>query len=799
MNVVIGWLRLELPRRWRSLAVLALLIAVASGTVMTALAGARRNASAVDRFEARTRPATAAILPNTRGFDWSKVRALPQVDAFTTFGPTFTIEGLPPDAEAEPLLDPAAMSTIERPVVFSGRMLDPSRSDEGFVSPKFVSRYHKGVGDTVVVMLPTPAELQAAVASGSPDRFTGPRLNVRIVGVGIDRWYGDELVLSPGVVSRYAANILGSSRDRDRPLLANALVRLKGGTPAIPQLRADVTRVTSRSDLEVLDLAEWVDRPVRQQATFEARCLVALAAAAFAAAAFLVGQAIARYVTASTGELQTLRALGMRPRQAIAAATAGPVCAGVLGGALGVVGAIVASRWFPIGAAAEAEPAPGTSADWVVLGPGLAVAAALAAGSAVVAAWLALTAGRRAVTPRRSTVAAAVAWSGLPVPVVVGTRFALEAGRGRTAAPVRPALIGAVTGVLGVLAAFTFSSGVSDAASHPERFGQTFQLSAFVGADGQDFEPTSKAVRALRAADDVEGVDDARVGVATGPAGSGSVSLYTYSEGAKPVDVAVTSGRIPRSADEVLLAPQSIKTLHVRVGDRVALSGSRATSTFTVTGTGLVPAGAHNTYADGGWVTDAGYDTLFSGFKFHLVYVALRPDARTADAAATLTATVAKSDPSLADFSFDPPDELAQVKALRDVRALPIVLGIFLALLAVGAVGHALATAVRRRSRDIAVLRALGMTKQQCRWVVVTQATVLAAVGLVFGVPIGLVVGRSVWRAVADYTPFQYVAPVAAWALVLLGPGALMVANVLAAWPGRRAARLRIAQILRAE
>jgi len=350
--------------------------------------------------------------------------------------------------------------------------------------------------------------------------------------------------------------------------------------------------------------------------------------------------------------------------------------------------------------------------------------------------------------------------------------------------------------VLGVLAAFTFSSGVSDAASHPERFGQTFQLSAFVGADSQDFGPTGKLVRALRSADDVEGVDDARVGVATGPAGSGSVSLYTYSEGAKPVDVAATSGRMPRSAEEVLLAPQSIKTLHVRVGDRVALSGSKATSTFTVTGTGLVPAGSHNTYADGGWLTDAGYDTLFSGFKFHLVYVALSPDARTADTAATLTATVAKRDPSLADFSFDPPDQLAQVKALRDVRALPIVLGMFLA---VGAVGHAWATADRRRSRDIAVLRALGMTKRQCRWVVVTQATVLAAIGLVFGVPIGLAVGRSVWRAVADYTPFQYVAPVAAWALVLLGPGSLMVANVLAAWPGRRAARLRIAQILRAE
>ncbi len=40
------------------------------------------------------------------------------------------------------------------------------------------------------------------------------------------------------------------------------------------------------------------------------------------------------------------------------------------------------------------------------------------------------------------------------------------------------------------------------------------------------------------------------------------------------------------------------------------------------------------------------------------------------------------------------PTEVAEI---RQVRILPIVLGIFLALLAVGAVGHALATAVRRR------------------------------------------------------------------------------------------------------
>ena len=70
-------------------------------------------------------------------------------------------------------------------------------------------------------------------------------------------------------------------------------------------------------------------------------------------------------------------------------------------------------------------------------------------------------------------------------PVVVGARFALEPGRGRAAVPVRPALLGAVAGVLGVLAAFTFSAGVSDAAANPARFGQTWQLGAFLACESK--------------------------------------------------------------------------------------------------------------------------------------------------------------------------------------------------------------------------------------------------------------------------------------------------------------------------
>jgi len=169
-----------------------------------------------------------------------------------------------------------------------------------------------------------------------------------------------------------------------------------------------------------------------------------------------------------------------------------------------------------------------------------------------------------------------------------------------------------------------------------------------------------------------------------------------------------------------------------------------------------------------------------------------------AAAARRLSAVAAPAGGGQGPVFFVPPPPQAQL-VVKDVAVLPLALGAFLVLLAVGAVGHALATAVQRRRGELAVLRALGMTRLQSRLVVVTQASVLAAVGLVIGVPLGFAFGRFVWRVVAQSTPMAYHPPLAVWALVLIGPLALLAANLLAAWPGQRAARLRSAQVLRAE
>src|ERR1700745_993357 len=149
------WLRLELPRRWRSLSALALLVALATATVLTAVAGARRGQTAFDRLWARTLPATATVLPNQPGFDWAKVRRLPEVAALTEFAVSYSffVGCCPPVQGAFPPGDSQFGRTIERAVVLDGRLWNPRRADEVVVTPKFAATSGKHVGDVLTVRL----------------------------------------------------------------------------------------------------------------------------------------------------------------------------------------------------------------------------------------------------------------------------------------------------------------------------------------------------------------------------------------------------------------------------------------------------------------------------------------------------------------------------------------------------------------------------------------------------------------------------------------------------------------------
>ena len=136
---------------------------------------------------------------------------------------------------------------------------------------------------------------------------------------------------------------------------------------------------------------------------------------------------------------------------------------------------------------------------------------------------------------------------------------------------------------------------------------------------------------------------------------------------------------------------------------------------------------------------------------------------------------------------------------LRRVRSVPTVLVLFLVVLAVSTLAHVLVTSIRRRRGEFAVLRSLGFTRRMTYGIVSSQSTAVGLVGLAVGIPLGLTLGRLAWTWVAGKVPLVYASPITLLIVVLTIPAALVVTNLVAALPGRRAARLAPAQVLRAE
>ena len=154
--------------------------------------------------------------------------------------------------------------------------------------------------------------------------------------------------------------------------------------------------------------------------------------------------------------------------------------------------AIALSPRFPISQARRYDLDVGFHADWLVLG--IAAAAALVAvlAIAIVSALWTISGRRgreRVAVDRRADGRRA---AGLPPALAIGSRLAVEPGRGRRAVPVRSALIGAIVGVLGVVGCFTFRAGLADAATSPQRSGIVWN---YVVASGEGPVPRRRTSR----------------------------------------------------------------------------------------------------------------------------------------------------------------------------------------------------------------------------------------------------------------------------------------------------------------
>ncbi|MBV9204482.1 MAG: FtsX-like permease family protein [Actinobacteria bacterium] len=550
--------------------------------------------------------------------------------------------------------------------------------------------------------------------------------------------------------------------------------------------------------------AATVERSIRPQAV--ALALFALVVAL--CALLIVGQVASRLLLAASSDNGALAALGMTRTQLLAASLAEVGLAAVPGAAVACGVAVAASPLMPIGPARLAEPDPGVSVNGVVLAAGFAAIVVLLLARVAWPAWRQASARPAAehdpAGGRRSRAAEWLAGSGAPVTAVTGVRLALDPGRGRTAVPVRAAFLGTALAVAAVAAAVTFGANLLHLVNTPRLYGQEWDIAVdtqFNAITPQQFD---------RLVGHLPGVADWTFGVhGTVTIGSTVVPAIGLAPGRGPMTApTLLTGRAPQSDQEIVLGSSVLRMLGLRVGQSVPVTVSGHRQVVRIVGRAVFPFFGQGSFTP----TDVGYGAegtaaLFepqagaaagaSGYNFVLgrFTAGTSPAASLAGferAMSRFCATVGQTTCIVTDQR---PNAVANYAL---IEGTPEVLAGILAVLGLAVLGQFIVASARRRRRDFAIMKVLGLVRRQLSAVTVWQVTTLTGLALLVGLPLGVAGGHWAWALFARNVGLS-TAAITPMSLLWTIPVTIAAANIVALRPGQAVARLRPAAVLRAE
>ena len=660
------WLRLRADVRvgWRTLAVLALLLGLVGGVVLTAAAGARRTDTAYPRLLSWASATQVDILPfsgEPAPRYYAALARLPEAAAVSA-QILYQIalparHGVPQLVEAFSSPDGTMGVSADRVKIVQGRMFTSRAPGQAVIDPQLASLVHLRPGGTLhLVGIPDNPR------TGEPELSRAIPLAFRVTAIAVfdtqivpgnASFSGPMVLLSPPFTATRAARSIYVYGDE-------AGVRLRPGASMTAFLR-DAETLARRfpatgGKLGVISLSDQVtatERAIRPQAV----ALAIFAVLAGLVGLAVIGQLLARQMALDSAEFPILRTLGMT-RASLAVLALARLAAVTFAGAVLAVGvAVAASPLMPIGPARLAEPAPGTEVNLAVLGAGLVAVAVLPLAVLVPAAWRA--AGREGgplavaepAAPARPSRLAWVAGLAGSVPGSVGVRMAFEPGRGRTAVPVRSAVAGVIVAVAAVVAAVVFGASLITMVGTPHQYGQNWdqqfdlEFGAIPAGLGAKLVSADPAVTQYAAGDYGELTVDGKIVAAIGinpVRGGGYLTLL--------------SGRAPAAPGEIALGAQTLRALHRQLGqtvqvvvDRVSAPGPAAQYTMRIVGVAVLPSFSRGGFASTDLGTGAvvpapvlsepfapahctGHETCYNFFLFVPVPARHQPDRRDSTA-----------------------------------------------------------------------------------------------------------------------------------------------------------------------
>jgi putative ABC transport system permease protein len=272
--------------------------------------------------------------------------------------------------------------------------------------------------------------------------------------------------------------------------------------------------------------------------------------------------------------------------------------------------------------------------------------------------------------------------------------------------------------------------------------------------------------------------------------GSGAITAFDTSVMEGLVDFGVTAGTVKDvHGASIGLSADRAKALGVGVGDTV-------TAHFSATGD--VPLTVRAIF-DGDLLAAGGYDQVVGLDTFDAnvtdvfdqqVFVTTNGDAATSRAAID---TVLKAWPNaeVQDQAKFKESVTAEIDTMLNLIYGLLALAVIIALIGIA---NTLALSVHERTRELGLLRAVGMTRRQLRTAIRWESVLISLLGTALGFALGVGGAWGITQALAGDGVTTFVVPGTQLAVIV---GLAIFAGVIAALgPARRAAKLNVLEAI---
>jgi ABC-type antimicrobial peptide transport system permease subunit len=819
----VAWYRFRvgLRRRWPGYFALIAFIAIVGGASLGSIAGARRSESAFPAFLQSTNPSAMAIdVGEYNPKILNEISHLPQVTSIETYvspnaypvtkSGAVKLNSPLNQTQFDPL---ASLNGLffkqDRFTVLQGRLPNPNQPSQVMVDEFSASLFHWHVGETIRFGFFSNSQLGN---SGVPTTPSTRIFNLRITGVGVTNTEIVEdaidklptMILTPALTRQLVSCCIS---------YAWSGVQLRSGNADVPKVESEYLHLLPPGYPYYFHVTSVVEDQAEQAVKPESVALAVFGIIAGLATLLIAFQLMARQVLAAREEREVMWYVGARPWSTATDSLLGLGGSILVGSILAAVVCVGLSRVLIFGPVQSVIPATKFSFDWTVLGLGVLALMLILGGVATllnVVGAPGIRASRLVRAPQRgSAIAQAATRNGAPIPAVLGLRYALEGGSGRTSVPARSTILGSALAIVVVVGTLTFGSSLNTLISTPKLYG--WNWNAMLESDsGYGNVPLKQAAHMLDTDPSVAawtGIDfDSLLfdGVAVPVIGAKTHAA---------IGPTLLSGHEVDAPNQVILGPETLAQLHKRVGDTVDVSGGSKSAVLRIVGVATMPTvgigfGLHLSIGSGALVDenllplalqdliglpDPGPNAIL--IRFHSAANSSRALHAIGRIVNSLN-TLEQGQAGVISYSNIRPAEITNYQA---IGAVPALLAGGLSAGAVAALTLTLLTAVRRRRRDFALLKALGFTRRQLASVLAWQSSVSVTIGMLIGIPVGIVFGRAMWELFAHELFALPRSTVPVFDIVLVALGALVLANAIAAIPGRRAANTRTSVILSAE